>query len=239
MQSISASGCARVVCAEQLDSLPADDPRARRSRADLRRVHRAMGSVSIFTRAIARLQLRTPPRRILELGCGDGTLLLRLLGTLRRSWPGGEVTLLDRQDLVSAAVRARLLALGWTAQSLHADALEWARSAHRQHYDLCLTALFLHHFQRPDLAELLNAVAASVDAFVACEPQRSSSSRVGSRLVVLLGANEVTRHDAVKSVAAGFADRELTALWPASPERWQIEERFAAPFTHCFAARRR
>ena len=240
LQSTSAPGRtrARVVCAEQLDSLPSDDPRARRSRADLRRIHRAMGSVSILARAIARLQLRTPPRRILELGSGDGTLLLRLLGSLRRNWPGGEVTLLDRQDLVSSVTRARLLAIGWTAQFLHADAIEWARSPDRRHYDLCLAALFLHHFQQPVLTELLGAIAASAEAFIACEPQRSASGRVGSRLVALLGANDVTRHDAVKSVAAGFADHELTALWPASRGQWRIEERFAAPFTHCFTARR-
>ncbi len=219
--------------------MPADDPRARRSRADLRRVHRAMRSVAILVRAIARLDLRTPPRRILELGSGDGTLLLRLLGTLRESWPGGEITLLDRHDLMTAATRARFGVIGWNARFLRADAVEWARSAHRQHYDLCLTTLFLHHFERPVLTELLVAVAASADAFVACEPRRNALSRVGSRLLLLLGANEVTRHDAVKSVAAGFADHDLSGLWPESSDGWKIEEGFAAPFTHCFAARRR
>src|SRR5215469_15410630 len=80
----------RVVHAEELDSLPPDDPRARRSRVDLQRVHRAMRTLSILAQGIARLGLPVPPRRILELGAGDGTLLARLLRALRAKWGGGE-----------------------------------------------------------------------------------------------------------------------------------------------------
>jgi SAM-dependent methyltransferase len=232
------SASARVVRAEELDGLPPDDPRARRSRIDLQRVHSAMRSVSILARAIARLDIDVAPRRILELGAGDGTLLLRLLRALRARWAGGELILLDQHDLVSAATRAHFVDLGWSVQVLRADAAEWARSAHREHYDLCLTTLFLHHFRAPALTGLLAAVAISADAFIACEPRRNAFSRVGSRLLLLLGANDVTCNDGVASVAAGFTASELSALWPASSDAWRIEEYFAAPFTHCFAARR-
>ena len=236
--SPSTGSPARVVHAEELDSLPPDDPRARRSRVDLRRVHRAMRTLSILARGIARLGLPVPPRRILELGAGDGTLLARLLRALRAKWDGGELILLDQHDLVSAATRAQFVDLGWRIQVLRADVAEWARSAHREHYDLCLTTLFLHHFQAPALTELLAAVAVSADAFIACEPRRNAFSRLGSRLLFVLGVNDVTVDDGIKSVAAGFAARELSALWPASSGEWRIEEYFAAPFTHCFAARR-
>lgn len=229
---------ARVVHAEELDSLPPDDPRARRSRTDLQRVHRAMRSLSILARAIARLDLNVPPRRIVELGAGDGTLLFRLLRALRASWVGGDLILLDQHDLVSEATRAHFVALGWNVRVLRADVAEWARSAHREHYDLCLTTLFLHHFQTPALTELLAAVAVSSDAFVACEPRRNALGRLGSRLLFLLGVNDLTRQDGMLSVAAGFTGSELSALWPQSPEAWRIEEYSAPPFTHCFAARR-
>ena len=233
----SAGTAARVVRPEHLDSLPPEDPRARRARGDLRRVHRAMRSLSILTHAIAGSDLRVPPRRILELGAGDGTLMLRLLRTLRTRWRGGDVIFLDRQALLSEATRAHLAALGWNARVLCADAIEWARSAPREHYDLCLTSLFLHHFEQPALTQLLEGVAVCTDAFVACEPRRNAFGRLGSHLLVLLGANEVTRHDALTSVEAGFAARELSALWPAK-SGWRLEERFAPPFTHCFIARR-
>ncbi|MDE2051786.1 MAG: methyltransferase domain-containing protein, partial [Gammaproteobacteria bacterium] len=205
---------------------------------DLQRVHRAMRSLSILLRAISRLHLQAPPRRIIELGAGDGTLLLRLLRALRTSWPGGDVILLDQHDLVSEATRTDLARLGWTVQALRADAIEWARSARGERFDLCLTTLFLHHFRPPDLTELLAAVAARADAFVACEPRRNAFSRLASQLLILLGANEITRHDAATSVDAGFAARELSALWPQGADAWRIEEYFAYPFTHCLAARR-
>jgi len=49
----------RTVVAELLDELPPDDPQARRSRRDLRRVHRAMGSATLLGRALR--QLHGPP----------------------------------------------------------------------------------------------------------------------------------------------------------------------------------
>jgi len=197
-----------------------------------------MRSLSILARAIERLDMHVPPRRILELGAGDGTLLLRLLRALRASWVGGDLILLDQYDLVSAATRAHFVDLGWSIQVLRADVAEWARSANREQYDLCLTTLFLHHFQAPALTELLAAVAVSADAFIACEPRRNAFSLLGTRLMFVLGVNDVTRDDGAKSVAAGFQAQELSALWPASSGAWRIEEYFAAPFTHCFAARR-
>jgi hypothetical protein len=227
----------RVVMPEDLDNLPVDDPRARRARRDLQRVHRAMRSLSIIERAIELLHLSAPPRRILELGAGDGSLLLRFVRGGSAAWPGVELTLLDRQDLLSATTRDEFAALGWEAKPLCVDAIEWAESAASQSYDLCLTTLFLHHFQTDALATLLAAVAVRARAFIACEPCRNRTSRIGSHLLGFLGVNDVTRADGITSVAAGFADQELTALWPPAPS-WQLNEYFAWPFTHCFVARR-
>ena len=55
------------------------------------------------------------------------------------------------------------------------------------------------------------------------------------QVIWVLGCNEVTRHDAVVSVRAGFTGNELSAAWP--PGDWQLEERVAWPFTHLFIAR--
>jgi hypothetical protein len=53
----------------------------------------------------------------------------------------------------------------------------------------------------------------------------------------MLGCNDVTRHDAVLSVRAGFTGSELSKLWPGGQE-WEIEERPAGVFSHGFAALR-
>jgi SAM-dependent methyltransferase len=232
------SPSSRLVEHEELDGLAADDPRGRRSRRDLRRVHVAMRSISILQRAVATLRLAAQPRRILELGAGDGTLLLRFARAQRPRWNDVQLTLLDRVDLVSEQTRAGYRELGWQVSLLRADALAWAASGQTGRYDLCFANLFLHHFEAAPLTLLLQAVAAATDAFVACEPRRSNIARLGSRLIVLLGANEVTRQDAVKSVAAGFADRELSAAWNAAGGDWNLVEFPALPFSHCLAAAR-
>lgn len=228
----------RVVEAEELDELTAEDPRGLRSRRDLGRVHLVMRSISNLQRALAELRLLAPPRRILELGAGDGSLLLRFARAQRPHWKDVEITLLDRVDLASEQTSAAYRHLGWRVAWRRADALEWAVSAEPRSYDLCFASLFLHHFEPAPLALLLRAVAAASDAFVACEPRRSTIARLGSRLIPLLGASEVTRHDAVKSVAAGFTGRELSDAWFGAAGDWRLVEFPAPPFSHCFAAAR-
>jgi hypothetical protein len=81
----------RVVALETLDQLDADDPLAQHSRRDLMRLHRAMGTRSILARGWQALLPAAPqvatPWRILELGAGDGTLLLGVAQQLHGAWP--------------------------------------------------------------------------------------------------------------------------------------------------------
>jgi Methyltransferase domain len=227
----------RTVEPELLDHLDPDDPQARRSRRDLQRIHLAMGTMHALRSGLTRLNLARPPRSILELGAGDGTLLLRLARSYARSWPGVDLTLLDQHDLVSAQTRAGYQGLGWRVSVLKDDVLAWSRVP-SPGYDLCVTTLFLHHFVGKDLGDILAAVAARSTAFVACEPRRNAWTYLASQLVGFIGANQVTRADAVSSVAAGFTGLELTKLWPESRD-WVLEETVALPFTHCFTARAR
>src|SRR5579871_1062351 len=69
----------RLVVPEMLDELAPDDPRAQRARRDLRRVHGCMRSPAILKRLIETVSLPLARRwRIIELGAGDGTLMLRV-----------------------------------------------------------------------------------------------------------------------------------------------------------------
>jgi SAM-dependent methyltransferase len=197
-----------------------------------------MRSVSILAQTVHRLRLAAQPRRILELGAGDGTLLLRFARAQRPPWRGVELMLLDRVDLLSEDTRMGYREVGWQVSLIRTDVLAWTAAARGPRYDLCCANLFLHHFDAAPLARLLSAVAAASDAFVACEPRRSGVAKWGSLLVGLLGANDVTREDAVKSVAAGFTGRELSAAWGRPDGDWAVEEFPAWPFTHCLAAAR-
>jgi hypothetical protein len=216
-----------------------DDPLAQESRRDLQRIHIAMRTLTTLRRALARLRSSPRPRRILELGAGDGTLLLRLARTLAVQWPDVELTLLDRHDLIGRETRAAYRSLGWHVSVVTTDVLDWTHTGSAQHYDLCVAALFLHHFAGRELAEILAAVSARADAFVACEPRRDTWAWLGSRLVGVIGGNRITRSDAVSSVAAGFAGLELSRAWPDPDNCWALQEWRAFPFTHCFLARAR
>jgi hypothetical protein len=238
----------RKVSAETLDHLLPDDPAARRSRRDLVRVHRAMGTRSIVSRGWRTLmspQRTGTPLRILELGAGDGSLLLAVARSLAPFWPPVHLSLLDRHDIVTPATLAGYAALGWSARVQVADALAWAAlpqgttpGVPTPQWDLITANLFLHHFDGAELDLLLAAAAARCDSFFACEPRRSRLALVGSQLVGALGANAVTREDAVLSVQAGFRDRELSARWPQAGGGWRLQESAAGFFGHGFSAQR-
>jgi hypothetical protein len=232
----------RKVAVEILDGLEQTDPAAERSRRDLRRIHRAMGTRSILLRALRQL---TPPGRhaasirVLELGAGDGTLMLGVARAMAPWWPPVELTLLDRQALVAGETIAGFAGLGWTTDVDVVDALDWARSSSSNQtarWDLIIANLFLHHFEGAQLAALLGAVAGGSDRFVACEPRRDWAALAGSHLVGAIGAGEVTRTDAVLSVHAGFHGNELSAEWAANGVGWRVQEYRAGPFSHCFCA---
>ncbi len=226
----------RQVLPERLDVMAVSDPAARRARRDLQRVHRVMRSLTILQHAIQSLHMTRQPRNILELGAGDGSLMLRFAQSSHSSWREVQVTFLDRQDVIAAETRRRFNRLGWNVQVLSTDALDWAQATAERRYDLCVTTLFLHHFESHALKLLLRAVASRCRAFVALEPRRNSIAWIGSHLLGVLGANEVTREDGVTSVVAGFASEELSCLWPSDPSGWLLREYFAWPFTHCFVA---
>jgi hypothetical protein len=219
-----------------LDNLTPEDPKARRSRRDLRRVHRAMRSISALNHALSRLRLAAHPKSILELGAGDGSLLLRLAAAVRPRWPGVKLTLLDRQRIVNSETVESYRRHGWEVTTVCEDVLIWARQSARQRYDLTVATLFLHHFKESELRELLRGVVSQSRAFIAIEPRREMLAKVGSRLIGLLGTNAVTREDAVKSVDAGFIDDEITAAWPFTDKTWWTQEFRVLPFSHGFIA---
>jgi len=224
----------RVVEPEWLDELPADDPRARRSRGDLRRVNALMANARTVARDLAR-SIGGSIGSIAEIGAGDGAFALRMVSRLPAPIGGARITLVDRQAIASESTRAAFLHRGWEARIETADVFDWLASAPEQ--GAIVANLFLHHFDHAALAPLLAAVSRRTRCFVACEPRRSTLALTCSRMLGLIGCNDVTRHDAVASVRAGFADDEISRLWPDG-DAWILEERARGLFSHGFVARR-
>ncbi|MCE9639988.1 MAG: methyltransferase domain-containing protein [Betaproteobacteria bacterium] len=222
---------------EWLDELPPADPRAMRSRRDLRRINALMMNGRLVARELRRVFPGPAPRAIVEIGAGDGSFLLRVAEKLAPQWPAMDVVLLDQQSLVSPATSGRFTAIGWQAQAVSADVFAWLAQPAAPVFDVIVANLFLHHFDAARLAELLSLIARRTRVLIACEPQRSSRALFGSRMLGAIGCNDVTRHDAVVSVRAGFVNRELCGLWPAVGA-WTLREYPYGLFSHCFVAAR-
>jgi 2-polyprenyl-3-methyl-5-hydroxy-6-metoxy-1,4-benzoquinol methylase len=225
---------ARWVEPELLDVLPASDPQAIGSRRDLVWINALMWQPLIMRRLLVRHATR-PPRRVLEIGAGDGHFMLAVAGRLARHWPDVELVLLDRTPLLSDKVCDKFEKLGWRVETATADVFEWAANARDQRFDVVSTNLFLHHFDDAGLRRLLALIAPLAPLFVATEPWRARFPLFATRLLPAIGANRVTLHDAAASVRAGFCGTELSRLWPGDKGR-VIEERRAGLFTHVFAA---
>lgn len=227
----------RVVEPEWLDHLPADDPRAVRSRGDLRRINRLMSASRLLGEALDPLVAGRPNIRILEVGAGDGSLLLRLARSRANTWPSVTLDLLDMQPIIAPATLARFAELGWTPNMVHADVFDWLRDASSianadvEDAPIIVANLFLHHFEGEQLVQLVQGIAARARAFVCIEPRRSAMALLGSRMLGVIGCNAVTRHDAVVSVRAGFSGHELSRLWPRDPA-WMLQEHAAGLFSH-------
>lgn len=197
----------RILETEWLDTLPASDPRAEQARRDLRRVNTLMGNARHIAAAL-RPHWREG-MRVADLGAGDGSLMRAVV----RHLPGPiEAISVDKSQGI--------------------DVLDYLRQPGK--LDAIVCNLFLHHLDADVLSDVLALAAERAPLFVACEPRRARIALQASRLLWVLGCNEVTRHDAVVSVRAGFTGNELSSAWP--PGDWQLEERVAWPFTHLFVA---
>jgi SAM-dependent methyltransferase len=225
----------RLVQPEWLDALSFDDPRARWSRRDLRRVNAWMRNHSIMAKALQTAVNGSAPKQIIDLGAGDGHFFLRVAKRTSSRWPGVEVTLLDHQKIVGLPTLSSFTPLGWQAAAVVADVFNWLPAV--EGMDVVVANLFLHHFEDAQLVELFRAIADRARLFVAIEPRRAPWPLFCCRLLWAIGCNAVTRHDAAVSVRAGFSGNELSALWPVDKD-WQLTECRTGFFSHLFTARR-
>ena len=227
----------RTVLPELLDGLGTHDPMAQRSRRDLQRLHRVMGTQKILLDMLRKTPLgptdspSTSSLQVLEIGAGDGSLMLSVAQALQSEWPAVSLTLLDQLKLLEPSTVKRYASARWSAHAEVGDVIDWAKpdpvvapTPNKGPWDLIVANLFLHHFKEPELTSLLTAIATRANCFVACEPRRAWLALAGSHLVGFVGANAVTRRDAVLSVHAGFRKQELGSMWSGATSEWNWKE---------------
>ena len=203
----------RTLQAELVDDLPAHHPNAIETRRDLRLINTLMGHAGIFVRSLKKAFPAQPPTRLLEIGAGDGQILLRVAKRLAGRWRDVDVTFVDLQNLLQEKTRADFAALHWTVRSVEGDIFKlWSDDAALEETEAILANLVLHHFTDAQLNCLFSIAAKKADAFIAVEPRRERWSLFWANCLSLIGCGPVACHDAPVSVQAGFTHRELSAL---------------------------
>ena len=228
----------RTVLPELLDVLPPQEKTALRSRRDLRRINACMRHPRLMARILEKNLPGPAPRRVVELGAGDGHFLLSVARRLNGPWRGAQATLVDRLDALDPRTRGHFDRLGWRVRTEVADAFDWLRQSPPDQARVVVSNLFFHQFDSEQLAGLLRLAADSSRLVVALEPRRSWLSRLGGRLLWVIGCSPVTCHDGRISIHAGFEGGEISALWP-DKTNWELVERPAGLFSHLFIARRK
>ncbi len=184
----------RRVQPEILDTLPACDPAAMRSRRELRLINAIMGNHRWLAREV-RHCIR-PGWRVLELGAGGGAFGSRLLAA----------GVCEAQQITGLDLAPR--PAGWPCESvwMQGDVLAsaWPEA------EIVVANLFLHHFDPASLAQLGARLSAKCRVVLASEPARRRRHLVqGALLSVLALLSRVTRHDMRISIRAGFLSNEL------------------------------
>src|SRR5690349_1663449 len=160
----------RFVEAEWLDQLPADDPDAAASRRDLRRLNAFMGHAQCAAKFLRSCTVKDSVLEVVDLGGGDGSLLLTAARHLGSQHRGISATIVDRQKLVSNRTRQEFAELGWEVKTAQTDVLDWLGGCYETANRVILCNLFLHHLGQRQIAALFREAAQSTQGFLALEP---------------------------------------------------------------------
>jgi Methyltransferase domain len=228
----------REVRPELLDHLPPADPRAIHSRKDLQRVNAWMRNARIMARELGSCLNGKTEVGLVEIGAGDGSFLLKVGALLAGSCSHATAVLLDKNNIVTPETRSRFLKIGWKIETVTSDVNDWLQNTDGAPCDFMIANLFLHHFSDPQLGSLLSRAAQHTKVFIAVEPRRWGWSLIFARFLWMIGCNRVTQHDALVSIRAGFANQELSNLWPSTGS-WLLREHPANLSSHLFVAKRR
>jgi SAM-dependent methyltransferase len=207
---------ARATDPELLDEGVAPEE-AIRSLGDLRFVNRWLGGRASLLRAVRPLLGATEHPRLLDVGCGSADLPALVRG---QATPG----------LLAVAVDIKMLHLQQAPPELHrvvADvrALPFAPRT----FDVVTASLFLHHFDAPEVAEVLRGLfALAKRALVVNDLRRARVPYLFGRATFRwLFRSRVSVEDGLLSIRRAFTESELAlGFAQAGIERVTIRRRF-------------
>lgn len=184
----------RIVAPEILDSLPAENPEAIRSRADLRVINWFMGNERWI---LERLGSQKNAKRVVELGAGEGKLTTRIKSQFN-DLDVVAVDLIDRPPKIDNAVK-------WLQGNVLTADLPIDEKT------VVVVNLFLHHLDA-DVLKLLGSKLSKAKTLIFAEPVRMRYALMLGYLIYPF-VNRVTKHDMIVSIKAGFVPSELPAYF--------------------------
>ncbi len=179
----------RVVIPEILDNLAVDDPRAIASRRDLRVINFLMGNERWIVRQLGQQGGRG---KVSELGAGRGELVHELAN---EGWESGGYDLQPRPPQLNEKAN-------W-------EEGDFFKTLAEDDSSVVIGSLILHHFEDEELKEL-GALLSRKKLLLFAEPLRSSFAMMQGYALFPF-CNEVTRHDMMVSIRAGFVKGELAS----------------------------
>lgn len=192
----------RTLTPEILDSLPSEDSRAKHSRRDLRIFNTVLGGTGWLRRTVQ--SSVHPGERVLEIGAGTGDL-------------GASLT---RRGFTTDALDVAPRPSAWpqSARWHQADALGFSGWCD---YRTVIGNLIFHHFDADALRILGARISPHARVIIASEPaRRRIFQRLFTVLCMIIGANDVSRHDGRVSIEAGFLGEELPCLLGLDTASW-------------------
>lgn len=191
----------RLLVPEILDELDGSDERAIRSRRDLRLINRLMGNERWILRELKKL---ARSGSVAELGAGGGELLAAIA---KAGWDCGGFDLQPKPEHLKEETR-------WTTG-------DFLKNLQQDSSPIVVGSLILHHFEEQALRQL-GQLLEEREVLIFAEPWRVWPALVEGALLFPV-INEVTRHDMIVSIKAGFRKGELAEALGLQ-EGWQWQE---------------
>jgi 2-polyprenyl-3-methyl-5-hydroxy-6-metoxy-1,4-benzoquinol methylase len=221
---------------ELMDDLTLDQSQIKAVLADINKANRLLGGNRITLKAIERLIQKFPRNlyRIVDMGCGDGSMLREVAELCSCLGIKAELTGIDLNEKSLQIARHKSIPYS-NISYFQGDILDI--NAQELHCDILLCTLTLHHFHEKEI-ELFVAKFAEL-AQIGVVINDLERNKIAYQLFKIFAAvfmkTEIARKDGLTSIRSGFSKKDLMAFSELLPNmEHRISSRWAFRYEWSF-----